>query len=83
MAGHQRETREQFASVHEVFGVDDGGYRRSNEFWTCFSIRDLVESEPEPLRTQLRQQDQRIRDVYAGLSATYQDSKANNDIPFD
>jgi hypothetical protein len=64
-----------------VFGVDDGGYRRSNEFWTCFSIRDLG-SEPEALRTQLRQQDQRIRDVYAGLSATYQDSKANNDIPF-
>ena len=68
--------------LKEVFGVDDGGYRRSNEFWTCFSIRDLVESEPEPLRTQLRQQDQRIRDVYAGLSAQYQEFKANNDIPF-
>ena len=69
--------------LKEVFGVDDGGYRRSNEFWSCYSVRDLIESEPEPLRTQLREQDRRIRDVYAGLSAQYQDSKSDNDIPFD
>src|SRR6476469_2979523 len=69
--------------LKEVFGVDDGGYRRSNEFWSCYSVRDLIESEPEPLRTQLREQAQRIRDVYAGLSAQYQDSKGDNDIPFD
>ncbi len=68
--------------LEEVFGVDNGGYRRSNEFWTCYSAGDLIESEAEPLRTQLREQDQRIRDVYAGLSATYQDSKGSNDIPF-
>ena len=68
--------------LKEVFGVDDGGYRRSNEFWTCYSVRDLIESEPEPLRTRLREQDQRIRDVYAGLSAQYQLSKGDNDIPF-
>lgn len=68
--------------LEEVFGVRDGNYRRSNAFWTCDSIRDLVESEPEPLRTQLREQDRRIRDVYAGLSQKYQDSKGNNDIPF-
>ena len=85
---HLRGSRDAFGIPHdlkilkEVFGVDDGDYRRSNEFWTCYSIRDLVESEPEPLRTQLREQDQRIRDVYAGLSATYQDSKGDNDIPF-
>ena len=68
--------------LKEVFGVDNGGYRRSNGFWSCFSVRDLIESEPEPLRTQLLKQDQRIRDVYAGLSEKYQDSKGNNDIPF-
>ncbi len=68
--------------LKEVFGVEDGAYRRTNEFWTCSSIRDLVDSEPEPLRTELREQDQRIRDVYARLSQTYQESKDNNDIPF-
>src|SRR6201991_825727 len=65
--------------LNEVFGIDDGAYRRSNAFWTCYSIRDLVESEDGPLRIQLREQDQRIRDVYAGLSAKYQESKGNND----
>ena len=68
--------------LKEVFGVDDGNYRRTNAFWTGYSIRDLVEAEPEPLRIQLIEQDQRIRDVYAGLSQTYQDTKDNNDIPF-
>jgi tRNA(Arg) A34 adenosine deaminase TadA len=68
--------------LKEVFGADDGDYRRTNAFWTCHSIRDLVEAEPEPLRTQLCEQDQRIRDVYAGLSEKYQDSKGDNDIPF-
>ncbi len=68
--------------LKEVFGVEDGGYRRTNAFWTCQSIRDLVDSEPEPLRTQLREQDRRIRDVYAKLSVQYQESKGTNDIPF-
>jgi tRNA(Arg) A34 adenosine deaminase TadA len=67
--------------LKEVFGVDDGGYRRRNAFWTAYSIATLVEAEPEPLRAQLREQDQRIRDVYAALSEQYQDSKGDNDIP--
>jgi tRNA(Arg) A34 adenosine deaminase TadA len=68
--------------LEEVFGVEDGNYRHTNAFWTSQSIRDLVDAEPEPLRGQLLEQDQRIRDVYAGLSQTYQDSKADNHIPF-
>jgi tRNA(Arg) A34 adenosine deaminase TadA len=67
--------------LKEVFGVDDGKYRRSNAFWTAYSILELVESEPEPLRTQLREQDKRIRDIYAALSEQYQESKGDNDIP--
>jgi tRNA(Arg) A34 adenosine deaminase TadA len=68
--------------LKEVFGVEDGQYRRSNAFWTAYSIAALVETEPEPQRTKLREQDQRIRDVYAALSEQYQSSKADNDIPF-
>jgi hypothetical protein len=61
--------------------VDDGGYRRSNAFWTAYSLATLVEAEPEPLRTPLREQDKPIRAVYAALSQQYQDSKGDNDIP--
>ena len=68
--------------LKEVFGVEDGQYRRSNAFWTAYSIGALVETEPEPQRTKLREQDRRIRDVYAALSEQYQSSKADNDIPF-
>jgi tRNA(Arg) A34 adenosine deaminase TadA len=68
--------------LKEVFGIDDGEYRRSNAFWTAYSIRALVETETEPLRTELLGQDKRIRDAYAALSEQYQESKANNDIPF-
>ena len=68
--------------LEEVFGVEDGNYRHTNAFWTAHSIHDLVDAEPEPLRSQLLEQDRRIRDVYAGLSQTYQESKSDNDIPF-
>jgi tRNA(Arg) A34 adenosine deaminase TadA len=82
-----QDSRDAFAIPHdltilkEVFGLDDGGYRRSNAFWTAYSIPELVESEPEPQRSQLRQQEQRIRDRYAQLSEQYQETKGDNDIP--
>ena len=82
-----QDSRDAFAIPHdlkilkEVFGVDDGDYRRSNSFWTAYSIPELDESEPQPQRTDLRQQQERIRARYAALSAQYQDSKGDNDIP--
>lgn len=81
------DSRDSFAIPHdlrilkEVFGLEPGGYRRSNAFWTAYSISALIESEDEPLRTQLRTRRQRIRERYAALSEQYQHSKADNDIP--
>jgi tRNA(Arg) A34 adenosine deaminase TadA len=81
------DSRDAFAIPHdlkilkEVFGLEPGGYRRTNEFWTAYSISDLVESEAEPLRTQLREQTQRIKAKYAALSDQYQETKGDNDIP--
>ena len=82
------DSRDAFAIPHdlkilkEVFGVEDGEYRASNAFWTAYSIPDLVNAEPEPPRDRLQQQAQRIRARYAELSAQYQLSKGDNDIPF-
>ncbi|BBZ75325.1 tRNA-specific adenosine deaminase [Mycolicibacterium anyangense] len=81
------DSRDSFAIPHdlkilsEVFGLQPGGYRRSNAFWTAYSIPELVDSEAEPLRTELQQQQQRIREQYGVLSARYQESKGDNDIP--
>ncbi len=81
------DSRDSFAIPHdlkilaEVFGLPPGGYRRSNAFWSAYSIPGLVEAEPEPRRSQLQHQQDRIRARYAALSQRYQDSKGNNAIP--
>ncbi|MCW2515159.1 MAG: cytosine/adenosine deaminase [Mycobacterium sp.] len=81
------DSRDSFAIPHdlrilkEVFGLEPGGYRRTNAFWTAYSITDLVESEDEPLRSELRAQQQRIRERYAALSDVYQESRATTTFP--
>jgi len=67
--------------LKEVFGLDPGGYRRSNAFWTGYSIPELVQAEAEPLRAALHTKMARIRTRYDALSAQYQKSKSDNDIP--
>ena len=81
------DSRDSFAIPHdlkilkELFGLEPGGYRRTNAFWTAYSIGDLIESEAEPLRSELRAQAERIKTRYAALSDQYQESKGDNDIP--
>lgn len=81
------DSRDSFAIPHdlvilkELFGLEPGGYRRSNAFWTAYSIPELIDSEDEPLRTELRARQQRIRERYAALSDEYQKFKGDNDIP--
>ena len=81
------DSRDSFAIPHdlvilkELFGLEPGAYRRSNAFWTAYSLADLVESEDEPLRSELRAQTSRIKERYAALSDRYQESKGDNDIP--
>ena len=67
--------------LHEVFGLEPGGYRHSNAYWRAYPILGLIESEEEPLRGHLSDKQQRIRDRYARLSQQYQESKSSNAIP--
>lgn len=81
------DSRDAFAIPHdlkilkEVFGLEPGGYRRSNAFWNSYFIADLVETEQNPLRQQLREQTARIKQTYQRLSDSYQSGKGENDIP--
>ena len=81
------DSRDAFAIPHdlkilkEVFGLEPGGYNRHNAFWNSFAIADLVLSEDEPLRADLKAQSTRIKAAYASLSESYQASKSDNDIP--
>ena len=81
------DSRDSFAIPHdlkilkELFGLDPGGYRRSNEFWTAYAISDLIDAEPEPQRQRLLAQRDRIRGRYYALSRRYQQHKGDNEIP--
>jgi tRNA(Arg) A34 adenosine deaminase TadA len=81
------DSRDSFAIPHdlkilkEVFGLEPGRYRRQNAFWNSFAIADLVETEDEGLKAELKAQTARIKARYAALSGTYQATKSANDIP--
>lgn len=81
------DSRDSFAIPHdlkilkEVFGLEPGGYRRQNAFWSSFAIADLVETEEPALKESLKAQTARIRARYEALSNTYQASKSANEIP--
>ena len=79
------DSRDAFAIPHdlkilkEVFGLEPGGYRRSNAFFQAISIPDMIEASAEPEK--LRERADAIRAAYAEMSETYQVSKDGNDIP--
>ena len=81
------DSRDSFAIPHdlkilkEVFTLDPGGYNAENAYWKSFGIRRLVRDLPEPDRSRLEARIAAISKRYDELSATYQDSKTDNDIP--
>lgn len=76
------DSRDSFAIPHdlrilsEVFGLEPGGYRRRNAFWTAHAIGEMVGGDDV-----LRARQRRITARYAELSQAYQESKGTNDIP--
>jgi tRNA(Arg) A34 adenosine deaminase TadA len=81
------DTRDAFAIPHdlkileEVFGVRNGGYCRQNAFWRALSLADLVEEAPQPGRAALTARINALAKTYDVLSATYQATKGQADIP--
>jgi tRNA(Arg) A34 adenosine deaminase TadA len=81
------DSRDAFAIPHdlkilkEVFGLEPGGYRRSNAFWQSHAIADLVHLEDDQVRQPLADRIAVIRQRYDQLSDTYQAGKGDNAIP--
>jgi len=82
------DSRDSFAIPHDlkilkaVFDIDPGGYQQSNEFWTSYAVKRLIEDIANPeLKNELIRQTSRISLRYDALSDVYQGSKENNDIP--
>lgn len=81
------DSRDAFAIPHdlkilkEVFGLEPGGYRRRNAFFNAFAVSDLIAATDTAARAALEARAAAIRARYDGLSAHYQASKAENNIP--
>jgi tRNA(Arg) A34 adenosine deaminase TadA len=81
------DSRDSFAIPHdlkilkEVFTLEPGGYNAENAYWKSFSIRKLVRALPDDERKRLEMRVAGIAQRYDELSAEYQESKSDNDIP--
>jgi tRNA(Arg) A34 adenosine deaminase TadA len=81
------DSRDAFAIPHdlkimkEVFTLEDGEYNKSNAFWDSHSMMGMVAEMPEDKKADYQSRARAISDEYDRLSAKYQDSKAENDIP--
>ena len=81
------DSRDSFAIPHdlrilkEVFTLDPGGYNAENAYWKSYSIRHLIRALPTADRDRLEARAAAIAERYDDLSAIYQASKADNDIP--
>lgn len=81
------DTRDTFNIPHdlrileEVFGVERGAYVRDNAFWTSYSTEEMIAGLPDAERAAQQDRMDSLVDVYAELSATYQASRKESDIP--
>ena len=82
-----QESRDLFAIPHDlnilnqVFNVQDGNYKKSNQYWTSYSIDEILNSGDFKNLKNLKQRVTNIKRSYDELSELYQQTKENNDIP--
>lgn len=81
------DSRDAFAIPHdlkimqEVFTLKDGEYNKSNAFWDSHSMMGMIAELPKDQQGAYIARAQAISDQYDQLSAQYQDTKSDNDIP--
>ncbi len=81
------DSRDSFGIPHdlkimkELYGLEPGGYRRSNAFFTAHSIVQMAEDTTGPTQTQLMKRIDAIRHRYALASDIYQSHKNTTGIP--
>jgi len=61
--------------LKQVFKHDPGGYARRNEYWTAYSIIDMIDQCPPEKKTKLLERAAAIKKTYDEMSATYQSTK--------
>ena len=67
--------------LQEVFKIKDGEYSKNNSYWKSFSIIDQIKENEDLNKHNLIEKNDKIKLLYADLSAQYQDVKISNNIP--
>jgi tRNA(Arg) A34 adenosine deaminase TadA len=81
------DTRDAFNIPHdlkilkEVFKIENGEYARENAFWKSHDLTHLIDGFEENVKTGMQAQVKRIATIYDEMSATYQSTKDDSDIP--
>ena len=81
------ETKSSFDIPHdlnilkEVFHINEGEYKKNNKYWKSFSIIEEIKKFEDPNNPFFKEKIDKIKLLYAELSAEYQNTKISNDIP--
>lgn len=67
--------------LQEVFKIKDGEYSKNNSYWKSFSIIDQIKENEDLNKHNLIEKIDKIKLLYADLSAQYQDVKNYSNIP--
>jgi tRNA(Arg) A34 adenosine deaminase TadA len=67
--------------LQEVFNIKGGEYNKVNSYWKSFSIIDQIKENEDLNKHNLFEKIDKIKLLYADLSAQYQDVKISNNIP--
>ena len=67
--------------LKEVFHINEGEYKKNNKYWKSFSIIEEIKKFEDPNNPFFIEKIDKIKLLYAELSAEYQKTKISNDIP--
>lgn len=64
--------------LEQLFRLGPGEYARQNDYWTAYGIVDLINNCAEAKKQAFLDQVERIKQIYAEMSAIYQAGKGEN-----
>lgn len=68
--------------MKDIFKLPGGDYNRKNAFWTSYDLVKLIKQCDEETRAGFMARVQKLKKQYDEMSAIYQKTKVNTDIPF-
>ncbi|NNG02572.1 MAG: nucleoside deaminase [Inquilinus sp.] len=81
------DSRDSFSIPHDlrilkqVFTLDAGGYAKTNEYWSCFDLMNLIAACNEGVQAGFTARVDALKRSYAEMSDIYQANKGDNEIP--